>query len=325
MATTLTLELMYRPVRAQLHKVREAVADVWVDTLRLVHESPVPRPNLGGKMLRPALCLLSAGVAGARDLDRFVPLAAAMELLHLAALVHDDVIDGSDMRRGGRSLKAQWDDHAAVLGGDYLVARAIAIMGSYNICDMMLSTIDSVRQMAEGELTDFGRGSSYFSQEECVGLAKQKTASLFAATCSAPTYLINLNCRESLYRYGLAFGVAFQVTDDVLDLSQDEETLGKPACRDIVAGKKTLPILFLREAMDEEGRGRLDNMKGATLTEADREWVAEALERTGTRVRSEAVAREYVDEAQAALDGLPANPYRDSMVGLAEFVLVRGS
>ena len=325
MQTTLTLSELYKPVQHEMELVRTSVAKLWTDALRLVHGGDLPKPPSGGKMLRPALCLLSARAGGATDTAHFVPLASAMELLHLAALAHDDVIDGSDLRRGVRSLNAMWDNHTAVLGGDYLVARAIAIMSCYDSCAVITSAIDSVRQMAEGELTNFGLGRDHHSKEACISLARQKTASLFAVTCATPCCLIDGAPREALYDFGMGIGIAFQLIDDLLDLSQNRETLGKPAFGDIVEGKRTLPVLFIREGLDAASVARLDALRGKPLTEADQTWVADMLESTGARERTEALAREYAQEARAALAALPASVYRDSMQGLTEFVLIRGS
>lgn len=325
MQTITTLNALYKPIQKDLDAVRAAVGELWSEALRLVHGNETPPPQVGGKMLRPALCLLSAGAIGGGDTSRFVRLATAMELLHLAALAHDDVIDGADLRHGMRSLNAMWDNHTAVLGGDYLVARAISIMGEYDNCSVITNAIGSVREMAEGELTNFGLGPEHFSQDACVSLARQKTASLFAVTCSTPACLIEGTPRADLHAYGLAFGVAFQLVDDLLDLSQDPATLGKPAFGDIVEGKKTVPILFMREGLDATGVARLEAMKGNPLSKSDRLWVSEMLESTGARERTEQIAREYIDEARAAIAPLPSSIYRDAMLGLAEFVVVRGS
>jgi geranylgeranyl pyrophosphate synthase len=276
-------------------------------------------------MLRPALCLLSAGATGAANSSHFVRLAVAMELLHLAALAHDDVIDGADRRHGTQSLNARWDNHTAVLGGDYLVARAITIMGEYDSCSVITNAIDSVREMAEGELTNFGLGPDHYSIESCVSLARQKTASLFAVTCSTPGCLIEGAPRADLHAYGLAFGIAFQLVDDLLDLSQDPETLGKPAFGDVAEGKKTLPLLYLRQGLDRKGVARLDSMKGKVLTEDDRRWTAAAIESTGAHEKTAALAREYAEDARNALAGIPPSIYRDAMFGLTEFIVVRGS
>ncbi|HRI89975.1 MAG TPA: polyprenyl synthetase family protein [Candidatus Hydrogenedentes bacterium] len=325
MQTTLTLRELYRPIEKDMEAVRSAISDLWADAMRIVYGDRSPKMPAGGKMLRPAMTLLSAGAIGAPDTSRFVRLANAMELLHLAALAHDDVIDDANLRHGVRSLNALWDNHTAVLGGDYLVARAIEIMGTYDSCLVITNAIRSVREMSEGELSNFGLGHDHFSQEACISLARQKTASLFAVACSTPACLIDGAPRPELHNYGLNVGVAFQLVDDLLDLTRDEEALGKPAFGDLVEGKKTLPILFLRESLDASDCDRLDGLKGHPVSDADRAWVSEAIDSSGARERTEAIAREYLDEARAALAGLPISPYRESLLGITEFVLVRGA
>ena len=325
MQSTLTLNELYRPIQQDMVAVNSSIAELWADALRFVYGDSLPKLPLGGKMLRPAMSLLSAGALGASDTSRFVPLATAMELLHLAALAHDDVIDHANLRHGMRSLNAMWDNHTAVLGGDYLVARAIDILGSYDSCLVITNAINSVREMSEGELTHFGLGREHYSQEACISLARQKTASLFAVACSTPACLIQGAPSPELHSYGLAFGIAFQLVDDLLDLTRDEEALGKPAFGDIVEGKKTLPIIFLRESLEKADQSRLDRLKGAPLSDDDRLWVTEAIESSGAREQTESIVREYIDEARTALGFLPPSPCRESMLGLAEFVLVRGA
>jgi len=271
------------------------------------------------------MALLSAGAIGGRDLDRFIGLASTFEVLHLAALVHDDVIDRADLRRGVTSLNALWDDRTAVLGGDYLVARATTLLTPYDSCKLIAEVVESVRQMAEGELRGIGRGPAQFSEDDCIQLARQKTASLFASTCTGPTFLVDCDFREPLRQFGFGFGIAFQLADDLLDLSQTEEKLGKPSCGDVVEGKTTLPILYMRKAMAEEEIARLDGMSGRPITEDDRAWIVETIERTGARRKTEETAHAYVQQARDALNAIPDSPYRDSLLGLLDFVLVRGS
>jgi len=324
MITAPVIKELYRPIEAELSLVRQIVGELWSETLALVYGPDVEIPAPGGKLLRPALTLLSAGASGAEDISKFAPMATAMELLHLAALAHDDVIDDADMRRGERSLRSRWDNHTAVLGGDYLVARAIALLGGYNATSVILNAVDSVRQMAEGELNYFGKDDSGYELDACIRLAKKKTASLFAISCSTPTYLTDPSWRAPLYAYGMGMGVAFQIADDVLDLVQDAQTLGKPSCGDLVEGKRTLPILCMREKLDEDGCARLDSFKGG-MTDADREWVHRMMETTGARLRSEQLALEYVAESRYSLEDFPPSPYREAMLHIADFVVTRAS
>jgi octaprenyl-diphosphate synthase len=293
--------------------------------LRLVRATPPQDMQPGGKMLRPALCLLSAGACGARDLERFAPMAGVFEALHAASLAHDDVVDRALVRRGGKSLNALWDNHAAVLGGDYMVARSVELLAAYGSCELIIHVVAAVRRMAEGELYYHGQKNAPVSVEDCIALADSKTASLFAAAMAAPALFLNVPYREALGAYGAALGIAFQLIDDLLDVTQSAKRLGKPACGDITESKNTLPILGLCERLDARERERLDTMRGKELSEEDRAWVAERVEATGAGARTLEAATAYADSAKQSLSALPATPFRQSLEGLVEFVVTRAS
>ena len=320
-----TLEALYKPIAGEMALLREAIRALWTKTLTLLDPGVAAEEPPGGKLLRPALCLLSAGAAGAEDLHEYVPLAGAFELLHMAALLHDDVVDRAPLRRGARSVNALHDDRTAVLGGDYTVALALGVLNDYACGGLMDCAVRTIGQMAEGELNNLIRANGSTDEADCIHLARQKTASLFAAACTGPTFLIESALREPLRRYGENFGIAFQLIDDVLDLCQDEAMLGKPSCGDIVEGQQTLPIMFMRRQADTDARRRLDAMRGGMITDEDRAWVAALLEDTSARELTEAVARRHAEEARRALDEVPDSPCRRAMMDLAEFVLIRGS
>lgn len=326
MSTVLSLDSLYQQIEGELDQVRAAVRRHWTEAFQLVYGPSATPPRLGGKLMRPALCLLSAGAAGAagaQDLARFEEMATAMELLHLAALAHDDVVDGASLRRGSSSLNVLWDNHTAVLGGDYLVARALMVLTVYDSCEIISSALESIHEMAEGELVTFGRGKGNLTEEDCIRLAEKKTASLFAVTCSTPCLLVDGADRQAMHDYGMGLGTAFQLVDDMLDLEKDESVLGKPSCGDIVEGKTTLPILYMREALSAKDRLRLDSMSGRPLSREDREWVASMARSTGAQERTNAIARKYVDEARGALASVPQSPWVEALRGMAEFVLIR--
>lgn len=323
MTTALNLKSLYGEIQDQLDRIRDAVRRQWVDAFQLVYGPAATPPRLGGKLMRPALCLMSAGAVGERDLDRFVDMGTAMELLHLAALAHDDVVDSADLRRGVPSLNRLWDNHTAVLGGDYLVARALDILTNYDSSAVIKSALESIHRMAEGELINFGRKQGELNEEDCIRLAEKKTASLFAVTCCTPTILIDESHRSALFDFGMGLGTAFQLVDDLLDLEQSELTLGKPSCGDIVEGKITLPILYMRAEMAEGDVARLDGLSGDAVGDDDRAWIREMLRATGALERTESLARGYVDSARSALEALPESAYTASMLGVTEFVLSR--
>lgn len=323
MATALNLTSLYAPIEPQLNLVRDDVRRHWVDAFRLVYGATAEPPAVGGKLLRPALCFLSAGACGADELNEYVDMAVAMELLHLAALAHDDVVDNAELRRGNAALNTIWDNHTAVLGGDYLVAQALTVLCRYDVCAVVASALESIHEMAEGELINFGRKQGTLNEDDCIRLAEKKTASLFAVACATPTRLIDDTHRSALHAYGMGIGTAFQLADDLLDLSQTEATLGKPSCGDLVEGKTTLPILYMRDGLESAGNARLDAMAGAVLSESDRQWVREQLRTTGAFERTETLAKQYLADALRALDRIPPSRYTESMAGLAEFIVER--
>ncbi len=325
MTTALTLKHLYSQVERPLEAARAVVAREWTDAFQLVYGPGTTPPRLGGKMLRPALTYLAAGACGARDLHRFNQMAAAMELLHLASLAHDDVVDRADTRRGEASLHRLWDNHTAVLGGDYLVARALDILTHYESTGVIRSALHSIHQMAEGELINFGRKQKELEEEDCIRLAEKKTASLFAVACSCPALLVDDQYVTPLFDFGMGIGTAFQLADDLLDLDQDERTLGKPSCGDLVEGKVTLPILALKQALEANDVRRIDSFKFATMTDTDRAWIRDLLGTTGAREKTELLARDYAAKARTALEALPPSTFTEAMLGLADFVLLRDS
>lgn len=325
MSSALALQSFYEPVQVELELVRDEVCSHWEEAFRLVYGPSASPPKLGGKMIRPALCLLAAGAVGAEDLRRFVPMAAAMEMLHLAALAHDDVVDSAVVRRGTSSLNAMWDNHTAVLGGDYLVARALSVLTTYDSCAVISSALESIHEMAEGELINFGRPKSELVEADCLRLAQKKTASLFAVACKTPTLLVDELYKDALHGFGMGVGTAFQLVDDVLDLAQDEATLGKPSCGDLVEGKRTVPILAMMRELGDGDVARLAGMAGSSLTDGDREWVRERLAGTGAQKYCEDMARAWAAEGLEALGELPGSVYREGMEGIGDFILVRAS
>lgn len=325
MAISLDLASIYAPIEGELERAREMVRREWTDAFQLVYGPSSTPPRLGGKLMRPAMCLFGAGACGADDLAPFVDMAAATELLHLASLAHDDVVDRADTRRGERALNRLWDNHTAVLGGDYLVARALDILTVYDSSRVIKRALWSIHQMAEGELINFGVGKDNLGEADCIRLAEKKTASLIAVACNLSAIELQHDAREALHGFGMGVGVAFQIADDLLDLEQDEATLGKPSCGDIVEGKTTVPIVYIREQISSDENARIDAMKHAEITDADRAWIRERLESTGAGERTRALAQRYLDDGLGALATLPHSPHIDALRDLAAFALARQS
>ncbi|MCK5863259.1 MAG: polyprenyl synthetase family protein [Candidatus Hydrogenedentes bacterium] len=305
--------------------MREVVCEIWHDALTLVSTTDANsnKQQAKGKLLRPALCLLGAGALGKKDISQYARLAAAYELMHIASLTHDDVVDHASLRRGQNSLNTLWDNHAAILGGDYLVARALELLTEYDSRPLIVSVLQSMQRMAEGELRYFGQDFIHAGEADCIALADSKTASLFAASCTAPASLFAPDQVPVLHEFGIGLGIAFQLLDDLLDITQSEDVLGKPACGDVTEGKHTLPLHLLRIAMTPDERERLAALTGNTLSVIEQQWVWETVQRLGVDKMTVARATQYIDQALAAIAPLPDSSYKKSMITLAQFVLVR--
>lgn len=278
----------------------------------------------GGKRLRPALVVLATKFYPC-DEAKVLSLAAAVETLHTATLVHDDMIDRSLLRRGRPTLNAIWSDSATVLAGDYLFARAANFAAETENTRVVSIFARTLMIICDGELRQiFGAGNRLPTREDYYRRIYSKTASLFAASTEAGGVLSGAPEHQvrALREYGHNLGMAFQITDDVLDFVGDEKELGKPVGSDLRQGTITLPVLhFLEEHPEDEVLSRV--LWG-------RERGEEEIRRAVARVRdsraiaaSMAEARGFIARAQEALQALPANVYRQAMHDLADFVVER--
>ncbi|MEJ2818787.1 MULTISPECIES: polyprenyl synthetase family protein [unclassified Caulobacter] len=316
--------------------VRLAAADMaGVDALitaRMQSEVPVI-PALaehliaaGGKRLRPLLTVAAARLAGS-DNDSCLKLAAAVEFIHTATLLHDDVVDGSQLRRGKVAAHLIWGAAQSVLVGDFLFARAFELMVETNSMKALEILARASRVIAEGEVLQLTRSHDLnLSQALYLEIIGAKTAELFAAASEAGGVSAGVSAEKSnaLRDYGMNLGLAFQLADDALDYGGTTEALGKNAGDDFREGKATLPLLLAiarsgpREAeFWERAIGRREQ------TEADFRRARELIVGTGALEATLDLAGGYADKAKAALSGFPANDWRTSLESLADFAVSR--
>lgn len=277
----------------------------------------------GGKRLRPALVFLSARLCGA-DPDGALCAAAGVEMLHTATLVHDDLIDGSLMRRGAETLNARWSPAATVLTGDYLFARAAYWVARTENPRLVQRFAETLMVICNGEIRQmFNERGKVPSFQEYEQRIYAKTASLIALSAESGAILAHTDevTIAAMRTYGERLGLAFQVVDDVLDFVADERTLGKPVGSDLRQGLVTLPvILFLEQGGDHPALHRILNHGSSdpAVQEAVRAIAASpAIE------RSLQVAREYIREAKEALQSFPPSEYWTALLDLADFVVRR--
>lgn len=251
-----------------------------------------------GKRLRPSLFLLSHRIGNEWD-EKAIPIAAALELIHTAVLVHDDVLDGASLRRNKATINARWDDKSAVLTGDYLYFKAISLLASLDV-PQILSVISSAAGIIwEGEVIQTRRCYDlYLNEEDYLTIIKRKTASFMSACCQMGATLAGMSpgACKALINYGLCFGMAFQIIDDCLDLTALPGDTGKSTYKDIGQGKMTLPLIYLVKRASKKDRPRLNN-----LFEHDREEVIDLLERYDSVTSALQKAKEYLIEAKDEL------------------------
>ena len=277
--------------------------------------------NGNGKHLRPALVALSAGSLG-QPSESHVTVAVIIEMVHLATLVHDDVMDNGEIRRGQPTLAANWGNEIAVLFGDCLFAQALSLAASFPTTEICRAVAKATNTVCSGEILQTQRRRDFqFSRDDYFKVLEMKTAELFALSCDLAAYLSGANAsqRTALRQFGMAFGTAYQVYDDCIDLFGSESAAGKSLGTDLAKGKLTLPLLFLWERASESDQSRLkeliQNWKSERLVQ-----VVELLSKYDTLAPSLECVHKYLERARQTLHALPDSRGRACLFGLAEYL-----
>lgn len=281
--------------------------------------------DAGGKRLRPLLVLIAGrfGDGGAAAAEALVRAAAAVELIHMATLVHDDIVDRSDLRRGRETVRARWDDQVAVYAGDFLLARALSELSAFSDPAVDRALARTVHEMSRGEVEQQGdlfrpdvTMLRYFRRiRRKTALLIEFSVFLGARIAGTPEAVV-----DRLRRYAFYTGMAFQVTDDLLDFTGTPEVLGKPSGSDLAQGNVTLPAIFTLSEGDPAVRSALRAALEGRKTEAEREALLEGIGRSGAFERTHAVAERFVCRAKAVLKGLSAYPAARYLEALVAFI-----
>lgn len=278
----------------------------------------------GGKRLRPMLLLLAARALGHGGPDAH-QLAAVIEFIHTATLLHDDVVDESDLRRGRKTANALWGNAPSVLVGDFLYSRSFQLMVELDRIEVMRILADTTNSIAEGEVLQLLHVRNPDTDETAyLRVIERKTAVLFAAATRLGALLAGADAatQQRLHDYGMNLGYAFQIADDVLDYSADESALGKHLGDDLAEGKATLPLIHAMAHSDAATRARLREIVENGDVEALPDVVA-AIQAQGSLDYSRTRAHEYAQAAQRALDGLADNEALAALHGLAHYATAR--
>ncbi len=278
----------------------------------------------GGKRLRPLLVLLTANALGYQGKDH-LSLAAIIEFIHTATLLHDDVVDVSSLRRGRPTANAQWGNAPSVLVGDFLYSRAFQMMVGIGNMDVMAILSDTTNVIAEGEVQQLVNAKDpNVNEENYFRVIDKKTAILFAAACEVAAVACGATeaQRKALSIYGRKVGVAFQLVDDALDYTGDAATLGKNVGDDLAEGKPTLPLIHaMRTGTPEQAEVIATAIRNGDASKLPA--ILEIVQATGGMTYTLECARQQVQDALAQLAQLPDNRFTQAMKQLAEFSLAR--
>ncbi len=277
----------------------------------------------GGKRVRPAVTLLTGEMLGA-DPDRLVILAASIEMLHTATLVHDDLIDGSLLRRGIPTVNAQWSPAATVLAGDYIFARAAELAAQTDSVAVMKSFAETLATIVNGEITQMFASRGVSSRDDYYQRIYAKTASMFVlATKSAA--LISQSDEvivDRIRQFGYEIGMAFQIVDDILDFTGEQQEVGKPVASDLRSGLVTLPAIYYREDNPDD-RDMEAVLRGEFSSDGRMKRLVKAIRRSGAIQRALEEARQYVDRGFEYLEQMPDGVERQALFELGSYIVDR--
>jgi len=328
---TLSIEDCRLLVGSGMERVDELIRLRLASDVVLINQLSAYIIGSGGKRLRPQLVLLAAGASGLdcesghMDARHPVTVAAIIEFIHTATLLHDDVVDASDLRRGRDTANAVWGNEAAVLVGDFLYSRAFEMMVDVRSLEVMSILASTTNRIAEGEVMQLlNVREPGVTEAQYIAVIEAKTARLFQAATELGAVLGGQSeeVRQSLASYGMHLGTAFQIADDVLDYHSDSDTMGKNIGDDLGEGKTTLPLIYaMRDGTAEQSSIIADAIKEADLGKLPE--VLNAINDTNSLTKSMARASSSADAAVTCLSVLPASAHRDALERIARYSVER--
>lgn len=322
----MSLTTICLPIQSELRGVEAELSRHTASEVELVSAAAQYVLQNGGKRVRPALLLLTAKMLGA-PVEKAISLASSVEMIHAASLMHDDVLDNATLRRGKMSANVKWGNQISILVGDFLWCKASEICISEGNNKIMSAIIEAVRKTTEGEIQEIVKSSNFnLTKDEYLNIIKLKTAMLFACSCQVGAILAGASQKteQSLYNFGLNVGIAFQLTDDVLDYMASDEKFGKKAGTDLCEGRLTLPVIlaFQKCGIDEAQFIRESLLANALEVERFGE-IKNILKQHGTIDASLDMARMYAGLAKEELSSFKHSLEKDSLIALADQAVSR--
>lgn len=322
----MNIEQVLGSIKRELEEVEAEMARHFLSQISMIPKVSRYLIASGGKRFRPVLLILSAKLCGYQG-PRVIPLASTMEFIHTATLLHDDVVDTAFIRRGIASANSVWGNGASVLVGDFLFCKSFSLIvqdGNLRILEV-IST--STTRMAEGEVMQLMRkGSPDTSEEDYFFVVINKTAVLISAACQIGALLAAATPEreKALADFGMDLGIAFQLMDDALDYSAEEDVFGKAIGKDLEEGKITLPLIYALRASAPENRERIAQViQNPNRQKEDLDFVMKTVRDCGAAEYTRRRAGEYVAKAKSALSPFPPTPEKEALLALADYTVQR--
>jgi octaprenyl-diphosphate synthase len=320
------LAQIFEPIREDLTAVEREFVRHIQSRVALIPEMGRYIQNSGGKRVRPAVLLMASRLSGYEG-DRAVLYASVVEFIHTATLVHDDIIDGADVRRGRLAVHSRWGNDITVLLGDYLYIKSMAMALTQDSLEIIRLLCDVTLRMIEGELYQLTKtGDVDITEDEHFEIIRRKTAFLFGGCAQIGGMLggVNPECEGALREYGFNLGIAFQLVDDLLDYTADAAALGKPIGGDLREGKVTLPIIFLLRHGSAEADSLIrDVVRDRTVSNEQWREIVRLLQEHRSLDMAYERALEYAGRAKDCLSVFPPGRERDALLALSDYVLLR--
>ncbi|MBI5740136.1 MAG: polyprenyl synthetase family protein [Nitrospirae bacterium] len=321
-----TIENIWEYYREDLNLAEEKMSEILKTVAPAISLVGNHLFSSGGKRIRPFLAILCARMFGTRG-DRVSTLASSVEFIHAASLVHDDVVDGASLRRGRPAAHSLWGNQVVVLVGDFLYANALRLANLLESQGIMDALCTATAKMSEGELIQLSKqGSPDMTEEDYMKIIRGKTAILMSAACKGGAALGGASKEEeaALASFGLKFGYAFQIADDILDYAAQEKAFGKSLGKDLEEGKITLPLIYLLRDAESGEAARIKEIIGAEdKTGSDLAYVQSLFEKHGSINKSSQRAVAFLNEAKAELDIFKDSMEKASLLAIADYAVTR--
>ncbi|MDA0986629.1 MAG: polyprenyl synthetase family protein [Bacteroidetes bacterium] len=325
MSNSFSLADLQKPIKSELKNFPAFLKQSLKSSFPIVDTIMKYILNQKGKQIRPTLVLLSANAVGEINESTFRG-AALVEILHTATLVHDDVVDDADTRRGFPSINSIWKNKISVLIGDYLLSTGLLLSINKNDFEFLKVTSRAVKSMSEGEILQIHKSRTFdIDIETYLKIIHAKTASLFASCVDIGAFSAtkNISHKKALHIYGESLGMAFQIKDDILDYTSRTNILGKPIVNDLKEKKITLPLIIALKNVSKSEASKIISKIRKGLTSSEIEEVINFVDQNGGVVFSQNKASEYLKTARESIQILPNSESKTALINFTDFVLNR--